>query len=186
MVNENPIPYRLIRSDRKSIGIQITADGVVVRAPKRLSAAEIDRFVQSKRSWIEGHLSKIPAPQPKFTQTEIEELAQNALTVIPDRVRHFAPIVGVSYGRITIRSQRSRWGSCSGKGNLNFNCLLMLTPQEIQDYVVIHELCHRKHLNHSPDFWAEVERHCPHYRESKKWLKENGAALIARISEEDL
>ena len=116
-----PIPYTLIRSDRKSIGIQITADGVVVRAPKRLSAAEIDRFVQSKRSWIEGHLSKIPAPQPKFTQEEIEALARKALTVIPDRVRHFAPMVGVTYGRITIRNQRSRWGSCSGKGNLNFN-----------------------------------------------------------------
>ena len=65
MVNENPIPYRLIRSDRKSIGIQITADGVIVRAPKRLSAAEIDRFVQSKRSWIEAHLSKIPARRKK-------------------------------------------------------------------------------------------------------------------------
>ena len=99
-----PIPYTLIRSDRKSIGIQITADGVVVRAPKRLSAAEIDRFVQSKRSWIEGHLSKLPAPQPKFTQTEIEALARKALTVIPDRVRHFAPIVGVTYGRITIQN----------------------------------------------------------------------------------
>ena len=85
-----PIPYTLIRSDRKSIGIQITADGVVVRAPKRMSAAEIDRFVQSKRRWIVGHLSKIPAPQPKFTQTEIEALARKALTVIPDRVRHFA------------------------------------------------------------------------------------------------
>ena len=121
-----PIPYTLIRSDRKSIGIQITADGVVVRAPKRLPAAEIDRFVQSKRIWIEGHLSKIPAPQPKFTQEEIETLARKALTVIPDRVRHFAPMVGVTYGRITIRNQRSRWGSCSGKGNLNFNCLLML------------------------------------------------------------
>ena len=175
------IPYRLIRSDRKSIGMQITADGVVVRAPKRLSAAEIDRFVQSKRSWIEGHLSKIPAPQPKFTQTEIEALARKALTVIPDRVRHFAPIVGVTYGRITIRSQRTRWGSCSAKGDLNFNCLLMLCPEEVQDYVVVHELCHRKEMNHSAAFWAEVEKYCPDYKFHRKWLKENGASLIARL-----
>ena len=175
------IPYRLIRSDRKSIGIQITADGVVVRAPKGLSAAEIDRFVQSKRSWIEGHLSKIPAPQPKFTQTEIEALAQKALTVIPDRVRHFAPIVGVTYGNITIRNQRSRWGSCSGKGNLNFNCLLMLTPGHVIDYVVVHELCHRLEMNHSPRFWAQVERVLPSYRQSLDWLRAHEKELIGRL-----
>ena len=176
-----PIPYTLIRSDRKSIGIQITADGVVVRAPKRLSAAEIDRFVQSKRRWIEGHLSKIPAPQPKFTQEEIETLAQRALTVIPDRVRHFAPIVGVSYGRITIRNQRSRWASCSGKGNLNFNCLLMLTPDHVIDYVVVHELCHRLEMNHSPAFWEQVERVLPDYQKSREWLKEHEKELIGRL-----
>ena len=175
------IPYRLIRSDRKSIGMQITADGVVVRAPKRLSAAEIDRFVQSKRSWIEDHLSKIPAPQPKFTQTEIEALARKALTVIPDRVRHFAPIVGVTYGRITIRNQRSRWGSCSGKGNLNFNCLLMLTPDHVIDYVVVHELCHRLEMNHSPAFWAQVERVLPDYQISREWLREHEKELSGRL-----
>ena len=175
------IPYRLIRSDRKSFGIQITADGVVVRAPKRLSAAEIDRFVQSKRSWIDGHLSKIPAPPPKFTQEEIETLARKALTVIPDRVRHFAPIVGVTYGRITIRNQRSRWGSCSGKGNLNFNCLLMLTPDHVVDYVVVHELCHRLEMNHSPAFWAQVERVLPDYQKSREWLKALEKELIGRL-----
>ena len=175
------IPYRLIRSDRKSIGMQITADGVVVRAPKRLSAAEIDRFVQSKRSWIEGHLSKIPAPQPKFTQTEIEALARKALTVIPDRVRHFAPMVGVTYGRITIRNQRSRWGSCSGKGNLNFNCLLMLTPSHVIDYVVVHELCHHLEINQTPKFWAQVERELPDYQKSREWLREHEKELIGRL-----
>ena len=176
-----PIPYTLIRSDRKSIGIQITADGVVVRAPKRLSAAEIERFVQSKRSWIEGHLSKIPAPQPKFTQEEIEALAQKALTVIPDRVRHFAPIVGVSYGRITIRSQRSRWGSCSGKGNLNFNCLLMLAPEAVADYVIIHELCHLVQHNHSKAFWDLVAQTMPDYAAYRQWLKTHGKSLIGRL-----
>ena len=175
------IPYRLIRSDRKSIGIQITADGVIVRAPKRLSAAEIDRFVQSKRSWIEGHLANLPAPQPKFTQAQIEALAQKALAVIPERVRHFAPIVGVTYGRITIRNQRSRWGSCSGKGNLNFNCLLMLTPDHVIDYVVVHELCHRLEMNHSPKFWAQVERVLPDYHKSREWLREHEKELIGRL-----
>ena len=174
--------YDLIRSDRKTIGIQITPDGnVVVRAPRGLSAAQIDGFVQSKRAWIEAHLSKVPAPQPKFTPEEIEALAQKALAVIPQRVRHFAPLVGVTYGRITIRNQRTRWGSCSGQGNLNFNCLLMLTPDHVLDYVVVHELCHRKEMNHSPAFWAQVERVLPDYRKSREWLKEHEKELIGRL-----
>ena len=94
--------------------------------------------------------------------------------VIPERVRHFAPLIGVDYGRITIRCQRTRWGSCSAKGNLSFNCLLMLLPNEVVDSVVVHELCHRKHMNHSPLFYAEIERVFPEYRKCSKWLKENG------------
>lgn len=176
-----PICYKLIRSDRRSIGIQITPEGVVVRAPKQLSAAEIDRFVRSKQSWIEDHLAKVPAPQPKFTPAEIEALARQALEVIPERVRHFAPLVGVTYGTITIRNQRSRWGSCSGRGNLNFNCLLMLAPRHVVDYVVVHELCHRLEMNHSPRFWAQVERVLPDYRRSLAWLREHEQALIGRL-----
>lgn len=99
---------------------------------------------------------------------------EKAQVVIPERVRHFAPLIGVDYGRITIRCQRTRWGSCSAKGNLSFNCLLMLLPNEVVDSVVVHELCHRKHMNHSPLFYAEIERVFPEYRKCSKWLKENG------------
>ena len=101
--------------------------------------------------------------------------------MIPDRVRHYADLIGVSYGRITIRNQKSKWGSCSAKGNLNFNCLLMLCPSEVLDYVVIHELCHRKEMNHSPKFWAEVEKYVPDHKTQRKWLKDEGSKLIARI-----
>ena len=93
----------------------------------------------------------------------------------------FAPLVGVTYGRITIRSQHTLWGSCSSKGNLNFNCLLMLTPPEVLDYVVVHELCHRKEMNHSARFRAEVEHVLPDYEIQRKWLRENGTALIFRL-----
>ncbi|MDY3888895.1 MAG: M48 family metallopeptidase, partial [Agathobacter sp.] len=86
---------------------------------------------------------------------------------IPKRVAYFADIMGVDYGRITIRMQKTRWGSCSSKGNLNFNCLLMLAPPEVIDYVVVHELCHRKEMNHSKAFWREVERVLPDYRSRK-------------------
>lgn len=176
-----PISYKLIRSDRRSIGIQITAEGVVVRAPKGLSAAEIDRFVQNKRAWIESHLAKMPTAQPKFSGEEIHALADEALKVIPERVRHFAPLVGVTYGGITIRNQHTRWGSCSSKGNLNFNCLLMLTPDHVIDYVVVHELCHRLEMNHSARFWAQVERVLPDYRKSLQWLKAHERELIGRL-----
>ena len=178
------IQYKLIRSSRKTIAIQITPAGeVVVRCPGRMRTQDVQRFVESKADWIRAHLAKFenrPAPQP-FTQAEIKALADKALQYIPGRVKHFAPMVGVSYGRITIRNQKTRWGSCSGPGNLNFNCLLMLCPEEVRDYVVVHELCHRKELNHSACFWNEVARVMPDYAQHRKWLKENGGSLIARL-----
>ncbi|MBR2187880.1 MAG: M48 family metallopeptidase, partial [Eubacterium sp.] len=117
----------------------------------------------------------------KLTMEEIQELAAQALRVIPQRVAYYAPKVGVTYGRITIRNQRSKWGSCSSKGNLNFNCLLMLAPDEVVDYVVVHELCHRIEMNHSKAFWELVERVLPDYRSSRKWLKEHGEEIIRRM-----
>ena len=179
------ISYKIVRSNRKSIAIQITPEGtLLVRCPMWMGSADIRRFVERKRSWIEAHLANRTAqPQePKLTTEDIRALADRALQTIPQRVAHFAPMVGVTYGRITIRNQRSRWGSCSSRGNLNFNCLLMLVPAEVLDYVVVHELCHRKEMNHSPQFWAEVARVLPDYRQRERWLKENGPHLIARMT----
>ena len=100
-----------------------------------------------------------------------------------ERVNHFCKVMDVTVGRITIRNQKTRWGSCSSKGNLNFNCLLMLTPPEVIDYVVVHELCHRKEMNHSGAFWAEVEKVLSGYKEQVKWLKENGGQIIGRMKQ---
>ena len=177
--------YELIRSNRRTIVIEIRDGRVIVRAPQRMSKAEIERFVASKADWINKHLeaakqSQSVSVQP-FTAAEIQHLADAALQDIPQRVCKYAAIIGVTVGRITIRNQKTRWGSCSSKGNLNFNCLLMLCPEEIRDYVVVHELCHRKELNHSTRFWNEVARVMPDYAQRRKWLKENGGSLIARL-----
>lgn len=88
---------------------------------------------------------------------------------------------GPRLNRITIRHQKTRWGSCSREGNLNFNCLLMLAPEEVRDYIVVHELCHLLHMDHSPEFWSEVERVIPKYKQANNWLKKNGSLLMARL-----
>ena len=183
-VEKYNIPYRVIRSSRRTISVQITLSGeVLVRCPQRMSNADIRRFVESKSDWIEKHLEKRTAAArlPVFTDEQLQMLARQARQTVPERVAYFAPLVGVTYGRITIRSQHTLWGSCSSKGNLNFNCLLMLTPPEVLDYVVVHELCHRKEMNHSARFWAEVGRVLPDYEIRRKWLRENGTALIFRL-----
>lgn len=174
----------MIRTNRKTIAVQITRDGrVLVRAPWFLSDREIRQFVEEKSGWIEKNLDKVRSKSAgeTFTSEELRTLAEQALADLPERAKRLAPIVGVQYGKITIRSQVSRWGSCSSKGNLNFNCLLMLTPPEVRDYVVVHELCHRIEMNHSAAFWAEVRRVLPGYEVQKKWLKDHGGELISRL-----
>ncbi|MCD7807491.1 MAG: M48 family metallopeptidase [Lachnospiraceae bacterium] len=180
--------YRVIRSNRKTIAIQVGKEGVVVRAPYRVPDGEIERFVSEHGKWIQKQQEKLAlelSGQPaveRLTTQDIQKLADQALKVIPERVRYYAPLVGVTYGRITIRNQKSRWGSCSSKGNLNFNCLLMLTPPEVIDSVVVHELCHRKEMNHSKAFYEEIYRVYPDYDKWNRWLKENGSALMRRMT----
>lgn len=181
----------VIRSKRKTLAIEIRPDmRVVVRAPEKIPQNEIIKFVEEKQNWIKKHLVQMyfkaeeikkQKKEPALTNADIEKLCQKALSVIPDKVKYYAEIMEVTYGRITIRNQKTRWGSCSSKGNLNFNCLLMLMPDKVLDYVVVHELCHLKQMNHSKKFWMEVEKYMPDYKSYKKWLNENGGALIERM-----
>ena len=177
----------VIRSNRKTVAIQVNSDlSVTVRAPRCVSKKDIERFIQKKETWIYKHIEEIKKKNERYeaeksvklTHEELTSLADKARDIIPSRVEYFAKQIGVTYGRITIRKQKTRWGSCSSKGNLNFNCLLMLAPSEVLDYVVVHELCHIKEMNHSKAFWTEVEKVIPDYRDTVKWLKEEGSQII--------
>lgn len=169
---------KIIRSNRKTMTLEITADGqIIVRAPLRMKNEQIRSFVQQKQSWIEKHLAEIEnrKSEQKKRQISMEELhllAEKACKELPPKVERYAKQIGVTYGRITIRNQKTRWGSCSSKGNLNFNWKLVLTEPELLDYVVVHELAHRIEMNHSADFWEIVEREMPDYKERRRRLKE--------------
>ena len=183
--------YVVVRSSRKTMAITVTPDlRVVVKAPKRISEEKISEFVKREERWILDTIDKykaMGAKQPAgaietLSDKDIKELAEKALKAIPARVKYWAGIMGVTYGRITIRNQRTRWGSCSSRGNLNFNCLLMLVPEDVLDYVIVHELAHRKEMNHSSAFWAEVARILPNYGKPMKWLKEHGTEIMLRMT----
>lgn len=185
------VPVLIRFSCRRTLGIQVTGNGsVTARAPEGMSMEHIRAYLIEKAEWIEKHVqeglenSRKLDTLPRFTQDDIRQMVREAAVVIPERVRHFAPLIGVTYGRITIRNQKTKWGSCSAQGNLNFNCLLVRTPPEVLDSVVVHELCHRRHMDHSKAFYAEVYRVFPDYDRCSRWLKENGALLIGRMTGE--
>ena len=181
----------IVRSRRKTMTAEIEPDGrVIVRAPMKMPLSEITRFLNEKSSLIEKHVRRRMAENEKlsetrpFTPEEIQKMADTAVEIIPRRVRYFAELMGISYNRITIRNQKTRWGSCTSAGNLNFNCLLVMTPPEVLDSVVVHELCHRLHPDHSKAFYDAVYKVFPEYDRCDKWLKENGRLLIRRMTGE--
>ena len=178
----------LIRSRRRTLSVQVRQDGsVLVRAPMLTSQREIRRFLEKHTDWIERQQLRVRQQAeeakntPPLSEEELRELTRLARKDLTARCEAFAAQMGVSYGRIAIRHQKTKWGSCSSRGNLNFNCLLMLTPEEVRDYVVVHELCHLRHMNHSPEFWAAAEKVLPDYRNAKRWLKQNGTAVMNRV-----
>ena len=168
------------------MAVEIRNGQIIARIPLWCTQRQLQEFLDSHSSWIEKHLEMAKQQEASANQEgrlsvdEIRALAERAVKVIPERVRYYAPLIGVTYGRITIRNQKTRWGSCSSRGNLNFNCLLMLCPPEVLDSVVVHELCHRKHMDHSQAFYNEILKVFPDYHKWNKWLKKNGGAIMRR------
>ena len=180
------IPLQVIYSKRKSIGMEIHTDGsVIVRAPERMTKKELNSFLERHWKWIlekravmqqreRNRQEASDQGKERFPVYETLSAAQKRQIKekIAQRVEKYSAVMHVQVNRITVRNQKTRWGSCSSKGNVNFNYRLAYLPQELLDYVVIHELAHRKYMNHSKEFWFEVEKFCPDYRSCKKSLRE--------------
>jgi predicted metal-dependent hydrolase len=147
----------------------------------RATEADIDAALDFHRAWLEKQLAKAAEPTlglERLTLTEAQgrREARERIAMI---VQSEAVALGVDVKRITLRDQRSRWGSCSSRGTLSFNWRLVLAPHDVLDYVVVHEVCHLVEHNHSPGFCKLVETRRPHYRESKRWLDEHGWEILA-------
>ena len=160
------ISYQWIRSHRKTIAIQIDRNGqVILRTPYWITKRQAEKFLDEKKE-------NRKTDQIMISEEQRREGIERAKRIFPERTAYFALRMGVDYGRITIREQKTRWGSCSSKGNLNFNWKLVLLDPELLDYVVVHELAHRREMNHSVAFWKVVEAELPDYRERRARLKE--------------
>lgn len=167
--------YTLIRSRRRTLAVEISRDcRVIVRSPLRTPTTVIDAFVSQRRDWIETHLQRrreYVQTHPPLAAEEVEALRRRAKEDLPPRVAHWAAIMGLTPTGIKITAARTRYGSCSGKNSLCFSLYLMQYPEEAIDAVVVHELAHIRHKNHSPAFYAEVERWLPDYRQRAQLLK---------------
>lgn len=181
----------VIKTDRNSVSVSITKDlKIILHVPKGWSKAYIEAFIRTNMKNFDDNIEIIKKQRAEmaqnedtrpFTYDEIKDMAMKAINLISPKVDHYMIQLGVFPSGVKIKTMRSRWGSCSSNGNISFNCLLALCPDDVIEYVVIHELCHMKHMNHSKEFWALVEKYCPQYKEKKAWLDKEGSILIKRL-----
>ena len=157
----------------RHIRITIHDDGrMVVTKPPQVSMKRVERFIQERQTWIEevqakfgrsGASKRIALPRPRKNSKAYTEAREQARALVVERLRYFNTLYGFTYGTISIRNQKTRWGSCSAAGNLSFNYRLVYLPPELADYVIVHELCHTKEHNHSKRFWELVAKTIPEY-----------------------
>lgn len=181
------IPLEIRKSRRKTWSISLSPDlTLLMKIPNMLSFSQAEKILSTRETWILKKYHALEAARASVVKHDLSPSQRQALEkryrqaakeYFPARAAYYAGLLGVTYATITIRDQKTRWGSCSAKGNLNFNWRLMLAPPRVLDYVVVHELCHRIEMNHSKAFWNTVEMILPDYKEQKKWLRDNGSTL---------
>lgn len=165
--------YEVVFSGRKTLGITVKGDKVTVRAPYRTSRTVINSFLKEHESWVVKALEKQQKKmerRPLVTPENEAQLRYAAKEYFSRKTKEYSEIMGLKYGRITITSAKTRFGSCSSKGNICFSLRLMAYPEAAREYVIVHELCHLLEMNHSKKFYALVERYLPDYKERKKLL----------------
>ena len=167
--------FNIIRSHRKTLALEVTRElEIIVRAPQRLAKREIERFVENHRNWIDNALQKQKergTAHPEPDEAEQAYLFNQAKTILPQRVTYFSQLMGLAPTGVKITSARRRFGSCSPKNSLCFSWRLMQYPQDAIDYVVVHELAHIVHKNHSAAFYKLIEAYIPDYRERRAMLR---------------
>ncbi|MFH1509206.1 MAG: SprT family zinc-dependent metalloprotease [bacterium] len=174
---KNKISYTHKKSKRaKHIRLTVNCDGsVVVTSPFWVRQRIIDNFIAEKRSWLIKRINKFKNDNTKpvrvFSHDDYLQHKEKARQLIKERLEVLNKNYNFKFNRISIRNQKTRWGSCSKKGNLNFNYKILFLSEELQDYIIVHELCHLKELNHSKKFWAEVGKTLPNYLELRKYLR---------------
>lgn len=164
------------RSMRKSIALQVKNSQIIVKAPFFVTKNYIMQFIDKHKNWVENKLSQ--QQKSLIDSNKIEEYKKQAREYIPQRVEEIAKKYGCEYNKIKITSAKTRWWSCTSQKNLNFSFRLILTPPEIIDYVICHELAHLKEMNHSRQFWLEVSRMDKEYKNHDMWLKINGDRFV--------
>ena len=164
--------YTLVRSKRKSVAIQVDENcNITVRAPLRLSQKEIDKILLEKKSWLEKTIISQREKKKnikEYSDADIKLLREKAKEIIPHKVEYYASVMQLQPASVKINSAKKRYGSCSGTNNLNFSLYLMDKDERFIDYVVVHELAHIKHHNHSKEFYAFIEQFMPDYKERMK------------------
>ncbi len=167
------VNYTVEYSNRKTIGIYIRDGKVLVRAPKKAPKSVINEFVLKNAEWIKTHLEKSLEKASLYdgiTDEEKKKYKKFAREYFERKTKEYADIMGIKYGRISITSARKRFGSCSSKGNISYSYLLFLYPEAAREYVIVHELAHRVHMNHSKEFYRLIECYMPDYKIRKKLL----------------
>lgn len=165
---DNPIlNYEIKYSKIKNIYIQIKDGRVIVKAPKRVNKKEIEKIIQQKSEWIQKSIEKENKKQekePRYTKEEFKNIVEkNANELIKE--------TGLVPNKITIKQIKYAWGSCTSKKNITINLELIKYSQQAIRYLILHELCHIKHMNHSKEFWNLVEKYMPEYKKIKKEFK---------------